>query len=608
MQVPHLEAKFDHNLRPWLARAHAGDVFLTSNTRAARWLQRRIAQQAHAAGVTSWATPRVLPWSAWVSTSWQQLAWSSSVPVVLLNSWQEQQLWEQTIAEMSDASPLNLAALAGLASRAWQLLHSHGEGPATLRQFSASFSTSRPDWQAFRRWADHFAKRLNERGMVTHAQLEGELLRGLASGTRLPPQRLVLWGFDETTPMQERLLAAIASTAVPIVDRVWPAATATAAPGKTFAAQTQAEEFAAAAAWAHSRLQQQPDALLAIITTNAKGDRGALTRALGATLAPSQFSFSLGWPLAQLPLVRTALRLLRWACGPLEPAEISDLLVSPAIARDRQQVNERAAFDMQFFRRRANADPLMTLRDFHAWLLAQFGRMHAPPGAAMQQLARQCEAAAKVLPRNAPAMAAQDWATRFTALLAAFGFPSALCTSAEEFLTHKSFLDLLAEFATLGLRGWSRWRWPPSTSRRVLPKVLRLWGRLRRPVPCSMASFLRDAQRIAGRSPLRPARCFPPSCSGHAQCRVQCAEQPWRRRRPSLRACCTPLARPCSAGLRARARMRCGLLRCWQMRHGSPLFNKTHLAGPAGRVRIPLRSLSLTPMTMPRPGPRPGPP
>ena len=439
-----------HTLAPWLAAASEGAVLLTSNRRATRFLRERFALQMHAEGREGWPTPAILTLDGWLREAWQQLPWADGVAggsatPVLLNNGQEHALWMQTIAARQDSSPLNLEALADLAMQAWVLLHDYGGTAASVR----SSARQRVDWQRFKEWCAHFSDACLRDGWTTRAELTALLTGHLQTGQWSPAKRVVLWGFDKLTPAQQKLLEALASVAKveEVAADLFPSEEGSGA--CRIEVKTPADEYRAAAQWAALRLQAKPEARLAILTTKAAEDRGALSRALSLKLDAAQFDFSLGHPLAHLRLVRQALKLLRWPSQALAAVEVGDLLLAPELCTSPMELRERAMFETERFRRRSTVEPSMHLAAFSMWLAREIRGKEA---GSLARLQRQCEAAQKVIPPKPPPMTAEDWAARFRGVLAAFDYPSQT-DSSEGFQTKLRWEQLLDEFASLSLGG-----------------------------------------------------------------------------------------------------------------------------------------------------------
>jgi ATP-dependent helicase/nuclease subunit B len=381
-----------------------------------------------------------------VAEIWERATWNASDVPLLLSAEQEHALWVQIIAGSSDASPLVLDALADLAHDACTLLHEYQVGLPALQRAAEP----RVDWEKFSEWAEKFQRRLAKAQWLTQAELAGELQRRLTAGEWTAPPELIMWGFDAFTPAQESLLQCVAQISkVSRVEASNSLPSISAESVRSLAMPSRADEFRAAAHWAALRLQKNPASRLAIITTKAADDRGALQRALSLELAPEQFAFALGRPLNHFALVRNALLLLRFQRDWLTATQISDVLRAPQLTTSPDERSQRALFEANVFRRRDVADPTMDLVAFTRWLR---GAASAPRFASLGKLLRQCEAALRLLPKANARLGAEDWAEHFSQTLAAFDYP-ANAQSSVDYQTWERWQQVLQSFSATSISG-----------------------------------------------------------------------------------------------------------------------------------------------------------
>ena len=301
----------DTPLTPWLDMADAGAVIVTSNQRAARYLLQQHTALARSRGLAGWATPRILTWDAWLSELWRQVALVDESAPALISSAQENELWRAAVAYFDKETQWNEAALATLAQQAWQLLQQYTDGLPTI----ARYPLHRPDWQQFQKWATKFSTGNRRAGWLPQAQLARELELRFRKGEWQAPAELILWGFDNFTPAQERLISTLRESSQ--LRLVEPFADAAGTVVRNIAFASQRDEVHAVASWARDQLKVNPQARLAVITTKAAEDRGLIYRTFTREPAVGDFNFSLGSRLSHTSLVRTALALLRWIWQPL---------------------------------------------------------------------------------------------------------------------------------------------------------------------------------------------------------------------------------------------------------------------------------------------------
>lgn len=298
-----------------------GGIVVTASDRAARALRSVYHRARLAEGLTAWPAPRIFDWRTFVREAWAERTLDSRL---VLNSAQEQSVWEQIATRSQQPATLldgPRHRVAALAMEAHELLATHA--PRYLH------SSVRKAWQqdaaGFSAWLSEFDTICREGNLVSANRLPLELTAALRQSNNESRSPLLLAGFDRILPAQAALLGEWGEWRQTTPD---PAAS----PIRSFHAQDPQTESDACALWCRQKIALNPSARLLIITPNAAGRRGELERALLRHLDSSStpvFEFSLGLPLSQVPLARTAFLLLRWLSSALGEAEV-DWLFSTA--------------------------------------------------------------------------------------------------------------------------------------------------------------------------------------------------------------------------------------------------------------------------------------
>ena len=319
----------------------AGATILTANVRAARWLRREYALQQRDAGRAVWATPPIEDWETWLRNQWQAVG-GFDAPL-LLTSLQERSVW--TRMQRGDASLLvSPAEMASLAKDAYALLSNY-EAHA-----ERGHAWGKTDAESFRQWAANFDRECTRRNWMPRAGLESRV--GASLNQKMLPQEILLVGFDRTTPAQDRLLNALVEHGVSV--QFAKEATAYQCP-EFVRANGQRDEFAACAWWARGVLEKSSEARIGVLVSDMSMARGELERIFRRVLMPQAnriltaqampFEFSLGQPLAHVPVIRAALLLLRWLDAPLREEEVSWLLLSGFLPSDHTEYLSLARHD-----------------------------------------------------------------------------------------------------------------------------------------------------------------------------------------------------------------------------------------------------------------------
>ena len=181
----------------------SGATVITASRRLARVLTGEFHAYQREQGESVWNTPDILPLGGFLARAWSNWVRGGGSAGTLLDTLQEQVVWEQAIRESpAGESLLRLPETAQRAMEAWQLVQAY-RLPLDGR-FEAS-----EDWEAFAAWARTFVRRCTARNWVEAARLP-DLIAGLAGRGELPkPAKLFLAGFDELTPLQSDLLRAL---------------------------------------------------------------------------------------------------------------------------------------------------------------------------------------------------------------------------------------------------------------------------------------------------------------------------------------------------------------------------------------------------------------
>jgi ATP-dependent helicase/nuclease subunit B len=396
-----------------------GGIILTANARAARALHVRYAESRQAEHAIAWPTPQILDLHSWLTEQWQALLLTGTEDRVLLNDLQQHALWERLIAPaIENFSLIEPARLATLAQEAYSLLADYGN----LGWLDHATWTADPhaEPELFRQWARSFQQECTRHHWMPHCELTEAVTYALRFAVLAPPREIGWLGFDRATPAEQALQAAFEARGAQPEILEWDVRQN--APPSLHAAQSERDETTACAAWVRKRLEADPKARIGILIPDLANRRSQLERSLYAVLSPQQFpitagaapllpfEFSLGQPLAQVPLVHAALLLLRWLHQPLTQQEISWLLLSSTLGTAHGDGARDALAHLDTKLRNARcAPPELTLET-----LLRRPQSGAPAASALYHdltaMLQQHRRASR------PAMAA-EWARRITNLL-----------------------------------------------------------------------------------------------------------------------------------------------------------------------------------------------
>jgi probable DNA repair protein len=439
--------------RPIADALDRGATVVTVNQRSARNIRLAYDRCKRGLGLISWQPADVLAWDSWTAFLWRSLLLEGQVSELLLNRTQEHTIWRRVIStdpEMQNTlrSPDSLAELA---ADAWKLLARHN-GLLRLRGNWAN-----PETRTFQRWVMEFERRCRAEKLLPQASLESALSHALERSHLRIAGAIALFGFEEMTPAQRKLIedAVLSGTtveeltlAVESTDRL------------LVRAEDEDHELEIAARWARNLLHERPSTRIAIILPSLEDRRTSIDRVFRAVLAPelediaaanhtAPYEFSLGSPLAETPMVRVALDLLRWVSGPLAIDRISALLVSPLFAADEDERHARATFDAFELRQAKILRPEASLN----WLADMIARSRRRPQlttllSVLKTTARITEGISAGERRSYGA-----WADAIRELLQAMRWGRGPHEDSIEFQTRRKWESALDELATLDFEG-----------------------------------------------------------------------------------------------------------------------------------------------------------
>ncbi|HTX77922.1 MAG TPA: PD-(D/E)XK nuclease family protein [Terracidiphilus sp.] len=416
-------------LDAWLS---AGALVVASSDRAARAVLAAYHRARRREGRNAWTTPRVLPWHAFVRQMWEDRAGDARL---LLSPQQELSLWNRIL----QASGQPAAAMAGprrkvaeLAMQAHALVCSFA--PKYLQQ-SARAAWDR-DAEAWSGWLAEFDAACRDRAAVSADRIALELPDLLEVREQREP--LLLAGFDRLTPAQRRVLDAWGAWR--LVAHEEPAENVA-----FYRALDARSELAACAAWCRQVLAAGPERRVLVIAQDVAQRRGEMERAFlrqNERDAELLFEFSLGVPLASVPMARSAEMLLRWLGGALEEPQLDWLIASGRSAAGERETAELAAA-MRTVRRRKHQRTHWELPTF----VAQIAPLARPWADRMTAAQRRLAAASGH--HRSPI----EWAEIASHLLEAMGWPGSRQQSSAEFQAARRWSQVVDACGSLGFDG-----------------------------------------------------------------------------------------------------------------------------------------------------------
>lgn len=426
-----------------LAALAEGALVVTPNRRLARVLQRTFDTAQREAGRFAWPTPTILPYPTLLQMLWSRVQEdeASADAAVLLTPGQAGQLW-RAVVDGEGSGLLNPRGAAVLAAEAWSLVHAWGSGGESWRAWRRGADET-DDAELFARWAEAYLAQLQRAGahdLALVANLAAARVERLAAHFGA----IVLAGFTELTPQQDRLCTALLAAGVDL-RRLDTLPDAAAAASRVQAASPR-DELAAALEWARLRVLQHPTARIGIVVEDLAARRKEVvalaeeflcpgTFLPGAAARPAPFEISLGNPLASHPLVVTALDLIALSESRLAAGAGAVLLRSPYLPKADSAWASRATIE-------------------RSWI--EDGRREVSLGDAIEalessspELSARWRSGRDALPRGRTA-GPREWVDAWRGWLSAAGWPGTRPLDSAEYQAREAWERTLNEFASLG--------------------------------------------------------------------------------------------------------------------------------------------------------------
>lgn len=446
-----------------LALLDGPDTVVLPTPRAATALRERFNRRQATRGLRAWEPASVLTWDQCTTSLWSALLLAGADDRILLNPLQEQALWTQVIAASTEGGALSagpLQQMAALAASALSLAAAHLPADQLLRSLQSSADSF--DSRHFADWCSTFLARCEAERLLPRALL-ASALKQHAKEHRLPlsaPVHCV--GFERLTPAQTALLNALQTAGHPVLTHSLHRPPAHEAVRAAVQSASPEQELRWAARWIRtwSSQQKRPDLSIALILPDPAADRPALEPILREILAPeleridadlssTPWHFNTGLPLANLPILRDALSVLRWTRADLHIEDAGRLLLSPFFGCS-DPLESRARFE----RRTLRGGPLLR-PELSLDRLLSLAREHNSPGQPGIQLnelhsLRQLVAAPGQLSGTG---SHADWTELVRRMLRALRWPGDRALSPAEFRATEAWETLLDSLATLDLLG-----------------------------------------------------------------------------------------------------------------------------------------------------------
>lgn len=424
----------------------SGTLVLTPNQRMSRFVQGQYGLWRQGRGDLVWPSLNVFSFSVWLQSLWQSLQTSAAHPSVsqwLLSPEQERIMWLQAIEESEHGYDL-LAddSMADLAAQAWRFMR-------LWQKQIDDLGSNTQEQRLFGDWVTGYSElRARNNALDSTAQLEA-ILRCLEAGDLAVPEHLVLLGFDDMNPLEERIIAALRQRQTKVTEcDIALAGTC----HRVMLADTEAE-LMTMARWAAAIVEDDADCSVGLVIPDLAHMRGQVTRILTQTFEPQAifadrprhapgFNISAAQPLAQTPLIAAALAALQLNRTYIEREHAQQLLISPFIG-DEAEVPGRTQLFTHLSQRYIKI-PVTALRAMAGESARQDGEPVCP---GLHQRLHQFHG--QVVGRRGQSRPYSIWAEIFDLQLQALGWPGERKLDTLEFQQLEHWPTLLSKLAEL---------------------------------------------------------------------------------------------------------------------------------------------------------------
>lgn len=283
-------------------------AILTVNQRLSLNIRRSYQQWQHQQGRQTWPSLHVLPLQSWLTDCWQRHDQSDTA---LMSAQQERYLWLRLIKDDTRYALIQPQQTALQAQNAWQTLH---EWDLDITALSGHNSQ---EILAFTQWANQFQQQCQQAQLTPNCAITKQVLASLEDHRIALPETIFFIGFDQYTPIQQRLRDTL--------EQHTNIETVCAQPLKKQAERVtlndRNHEIATMARWAKHCWQDNPNARIGCIIPQLNTLRPLIEHtfietfdlnALTPTALPLKrpFNFSAGQPLGSYCLINDALNYL----------------------------------------------------------------------------------------------------------------------------------------------------------------------------------------------------------------------------------------------------------------------------------------------------------
>jgi len=326
-------------------------LLLTPNSRLRRWLLQALGNKKSSRGSVA-ATAAVFSMQEWIQEHWLRLqdqAWQEISGLSVIDASVRLKLWREIILESAASEHMiNPELLAKQAEQAYCSLQQWRFTLADLEPFEHSDNT------IFQHWAKEFQQRCKTLGFISNEDRIEKIISAFAQQQLSAYDSITIMAFDDLSPLLQALLQQATAQLRPIKLHQ------STARAHRRAFDNRQQEIQACAHWAEAILEREGDQSkppsIGIIDPSLGQDRKQIERIFSEVFEPQAilpnsprytlpFNFSAGIPLAETPIINTALQLLHLNHPIADLESLTQLLNSRFWGDDRPAVESLRELD-----------------------------------------------------------------------------------------------------------------------------------------------------------------------------------------------------------------------------------------------------------------------
>lgn len=430
-------------------------LILCSTPRLARSLQVHHQEKQISEGFSQWQAPAISTLSEWLNTVIESAVLMGEIdadqaPLTTLSATQEGLLWEQSIQHCLKAhTSVALFDTAGLASAAMEANRLVSEW-----QLSMPVDTITEETKQFLQWRVKFQALCKQANVLESVRYEDWQITCIERDAGQLPPGIQLAGFDRIHPHTKRLIEALKKRGVAVSTH--PLSLAMPQTQSHVLLNDRDEECRAVVAWAKAQLLGQPESKIAIVVPELENLRDKLANLLDDTFHPQTaapafaeqqrcYDFTLGVPLSSLPMISTALALLRfaWQQQPIMQADIATLLQSAYWSASQKEADARAQLDA-----RMRQQLPLSIKNHRFLRFVQHACESEQP-LALSHLLEDTNQLLGIAQTNRRQQSAAIWADVFKSILKTCNWPGERHLSSHEYQGVQAFNRVLQQLSSL---------------------------------------------------------------------------------------------------------------------------------------------------------------